>query len=65
MPRPTAPDETTMTSVPRARRAAMPAQTAAMRAVLSSPMPDVRTPVPSLTTSRRGRLVVKRVVGEG
>ena len=54
MPRPTAPEETTMISVPWARSAAICAQTLAMRVWLSSPIPDVSTPVPSFTTIRLG-----------
>jgi len=64
MPRPTAPDETTITSVPRARSAAIWPQTQVIRAVSSSPMPEVRTPVPSLITTRFGAVWRTEVMGD-
>ena len=65
MPKPTAPEETTMTSVPALCSAASWAQRLSMRAVSNWPMPWVSTPVPSLTTMRlgwmRGRGMGRRV----
>ena len=52
MPRPTAPELTTITSISRSRRVLIWLQSAAMRAVSKLPMPDVRTPVQSLITTR-------------
>jgi hypothetical protein len=49
------PVKTTMTSVPADRRSANSRAIALMRVVSSCPIPEVRTPVPSLTTTRRGR----------
>src|SRR5690606_10699179 len=65
MPRPTAPEETTMTSTPSRRSAAMPAARAAIRSVFSCPIPEVSTPVPSLTTMRRASARAGAGMGEG
>ena len=46
-----------MTSTPWDLRYAIWAQTPAIRSVLSWPMPEVRTPVPSLTTILLGAVL--------